>query len=87
MGETIKVGERRPLLVNGANPDAGATFGASRDGVVTIDAPDASGVVVVTAVAVFDGLDITVTEAGNSGTDVGIVVAASPLVVTLGDPI
>lgn len=87
MGETVNVGERRALLVDGANPEAGATITASRDGVVQIDAPDADGQVVVTALAAFDGLDISVTEGGRSGTDAGIVVVASPLTVTLGDPL
>jgi hypothetical protein len=86
MGEAINVGERRPLLVDGANPLAGAIVSPNPSGLVTVDAPDVDGVVVVTAIAA-GTLDITVDQAGRQGTDSGITITAVPLVVTLGDPI
>lgn len=89
MSEAILVGERRPLLVDGANPDPSAVITAST-GSVQIDPADATGLVVVTALAE-DTVDITVTEGAKSGTDSGIVIGAAvvstPLTVTLGDPI
>jgi len=93
MGEQIIVGERRPLLVDGANPSADAVISTTDTaGAITIAAADANGVVVVTANAEEAGLDITVIEGAQSGTDAGIVIGPvpvppAPLTVTLGSPL
>lgn len=92
MSETIQVGERRALLVDGANPTPDAVITVSSDGLVSIDPADADGVVIVTALVESPTFDITVTEGDRTGTDSGIVIGPAavpptPLAVTLGDPL
>lgn len=81
MADSLALGQKAPILIDGANPPAGTVFTAD-SGIVTAEPADADGVVFLLALGT-GVVTLNASEGGRSGSDV-ITVTDAPLVVSLG---
>ena len=91
MSDTLDTATPRPLLVDGRNPTADETITVSDSAILSVGAPDADGVVLVTGTAdgaatitVDPGADDTNRTSGSDDITVTTTVEPTPLVVSLG---